>query len=730
MFLQKPEVQGAKVLVRITNNADPNVAHQIFSNYPTSILEIQQLIQQQLPGIAGIALDIEGVNYADRPIASSWITYLRQARDANFPGYLLLATAPPKTSDSPSDPWAGWMDYSVWGAQCDILCPLTYGYSDGSGSQAPGPSSPLTWMQNVFAYASTVVLEAKLMIGLSLYGTYRTGSPTNWSGPYFADYYGSLKIAYQEQATWSWDSTNSEWYWTSADGTQQGYQPTPQSMKTRLDYFAGQGYSMFGVWALGQGDGLFYQNAEDIYALVPLLKLPQGVSQKVNDREGSSSLGNMEMEILEDPAGSLGDAMRQIQVQGKKARFRLGYSTMEMSQFYPFETFEVDRVELLPDQTGWKLQLMDMKRSFKTRIFTSASKQLPLELAGNPMDILLMVYQNYLGIGQNPNASPGAPPTGGWLQYIPGNSATLINPNKYVDVQTILNFKSQIFQNYFLDFTITEPVDAKGWIEKEIFKPLGGYPVVDAQGRLSPRFWLVPNTLGTIGCSVVFNFTDHNLRKLPQADKAQIVNNLVFRMDYDLPSGKFKTVLIFISGTSVSTFGLQGAQIIESRGLQSGRQGALHASILANKLFRRYDGTAFTSMGVSPLNQSPYPASTSTVPIWNIEAFHSALTVEVGDFVNLTHPLVLDPVTNTRGVSNLLCEVLEKQPHYDQGYVSFKLLDVRYLAALSAANYAPTGTGWTWATATQQQRQMFMFIASDANGMMSDGATPGNQIYG
>jgi len=728
LFLQRPEVQGAKILVRLTNNADASVAHQMFVNQSSGALAaIQNLIQQQLPGIAGIALDIEGALYTDRSPASAWIRQLRQSRDANFPGYLILAAAPAKTSDSPTDPWAGWMDYSVWGAQCDVLNPLTYGYSDGSASQAPGPSSPLSWMQSVFSYASSVVPKAKLMIGVSFYGTYRTNGPTNWRAPLFADYYGSLKLAYDSQAAWTWDSTNSEWYWTSADGTQKGYQPTPQSMKARLDYFSGQGYTLFSAWALGQGDGLFYENAEDIYALAPLLRLPSGPAQRVNDREGSSSVGNMEVEILENPSGSLGDAMRQIQLTGKKARFRLGYSTLQMAQFYAFETFNVDRVELNEDQTGWKLQLMDTKRSFKSRIFVGASKQSPLEIQGNPMDVLLMVCQNYLGVGQNPAASPGAPPTGGWIQYVPGNLATLINPNKYLDVAAILNLKSGIFRNYFMDFTIAEPADAKGWIEKEVFKPLGGYPIVDSQGRLSPRFWFVPNYHGVLGYEVDFNFSDHNLIEIPVAEKAPIVNALQFRMDYD--GSKFKTVLIFESGDSISAFGIQGTQIIESRGLQSGRQGALHASILAEKLFRRYDGTAFANMGLSPANRIPNIAASSTTPLWNVEAFHSALAVEVGDWVTLTHPLALDPVTNTRGVTNLLCEVLEKQPHYDKGNVSFKLLDVRYIAALGGADYAPIGEP-AWASAPPGDRARMMFVASDSNGMMTDGSTPSNSIYG
>jgi hypothetical protein len=438
------------------------------------------------------------------------------------------------------------------------------------------------------------------------------------------------------------------------------------------------------------------------------------------------------MEVLEDSANSLAGVMGQEQLHGKKARLRLGYAGINPPQFPVFDTFEVDRVEVNEDLTGWKLQLVDAKRTTKSRIFVGATKKEPVILEGNPMDILLAVYQNELGVGQMPNVSSdawllcdGAGPT--YLQqlalqrgmtYFP---SALINPNRYLDVPTILRYRDGLFAGYHMEFTITEPQDAKGWVEKEIYKALGGYPMVNAQGQISPRFWLAPPLHGL---SPVYTFTDHNVIRLPVCERAPIVNQLIYRMDYpsaDGPSGaqsaqagggKFQTTLLILDDESIATYGLQGQQIIESKGLRAIRQGVTHARLLATKLFRRYG---------------------SIVPLWTVEAFHQALVVEVGDLVALTHSKVLDPVvpqSGMRGISNVLCEVLEKQPDYSGGTVTFKLLDARYLAGLTPYAIVASGSVPAWPQASPEQRATYMFCANDSSALMNDGATVGNPIYG
>jgi hypothetical protein len=712
-FMDVGARRGVSVLIQIGDySPQQTTMHNIFSNPTQSIAAIVNLLLNSAPTAAGVALNLEGAAYTDRSIANAWAAQLRATFNAQLPGRIIIFGSPDKTSDNPTGYWDGWCEWSVWGANVDyVFLPL---YANSDQATTPGPSCVWSWMHDVLSYAVSQIPQAKIMPGFGVYGTRWTGGP-GWGSPP-ADYpafYDDLKRAYDHNATWHWDATNHEWYWVSADGTEEGYQPTPQALADRLSDWLSLGFSTFGIWAIGQGDALFYKDAEMPTAIAPLVKLPTGPAQRINDREGSGSIGDFEIEVLEDPANSLAGVMVQEQLHGKHARFRLGYAGINPPQFPAFDTFEVDRVEVNDDLTGWKLQLVDTKRSTKSRIFTAATKEEPVILLGNPMDILLAVYQNELGVGQMPNVSSDA-----WLLYDGAGAAylrqlaaqrgmtyfpsVLINPNRYLDVPAILAYRAGLFAGYYMEFTITEPQDAKGWLEKEIYKALGGYPMVNAQGQISPRFWVGPG----LAPASVFSFTDHNLVKLPICERASIVNQVVFRMDYD--GSKFQTVLLILDSDSIRTYGLQGQQIIESKGLRASRQGSMHANLLATKLFRRY---------------------ASIVPIWTVEAFHQALVVEVGDLVALTHAKALDPVANTRGISNVLCEVLEKQPDYTGGRVTFKLLDARYLAGLTPYAIAPIGIP-AWPQASAEQRATYMFCASDSSGLMNDGATPGNPIYG
>jgi hypothetical protein len=665
-----------------TQTWDPDIARGVFQNKTAAVDSIVNLLLNVHPTLAGVVLDFEGCYKEDRAIASSFIQELWSRMQSEAPGRILISFLPYKTADDPNDPWGGWCDFDVWPQNSTYANLGTYDET----FDTPGPIASVSWMAAGLNFLATKIPKAQILIGMQFYGHWgfsATGAPP-WT-MHSGNYYDAIKAADDNDGTWSWDATAQENYWQNSAGTWKGYSATPRGFKAKLDNFAADGYAGFSIWAIGHGDAVFYENAEELSAVAPLVKLPSGVGQRVNDREGSGSVGQFDVEVLErtedvglsapDYAwqyfGDLARVMQQQQLHGKKVRLRMGYAGLNPPQFPVFDTLEVDRVEVNQQQTGWKLQLVDPK--------------------------LLVIYQNHLGVGQNPNLSSDA-----WLQYDPATGANLINPNRYLDVDSILAYRSGFFRNYYLDFSITEPQEGKAWLEKEIYKGLGGYPVVNAAGRLSPRFWIAPPLAGTTS---VFSFTDQNLVEMPAAERAPIVNQVTVRMDYD--GSNFQTIVSYVSGSSFSTYGLQGGQIIESRGLRAARQGISHAGLLATKLFRRYD---------------------SVVPVWRVVAFHAALPVEVGDLVELTHSKVLDPVTGQRGVSNILCEVLEKQPDYGRARVSFRLLDVRYLAGITPFDIASAGVP-DWPSASQQQKDTYVFIASDSSGLMSDGIA-GNPIYG
>jgi len=104
--------------------------------------------------------------------------------------------------------------------------------------------------------------------------------------------------------------------------------------------------------------------------------------------------------------------------------------------------------------------------------------------------------------------------------------------------------------------------------------------------------------------------------------------------------------------------------------------------------------------------------------------------VELGDYVWLSHPKVLDLTVGKLGLSNVLCEVIDKQPNYAQGTVDFTLLDTRFINLSTPFQIAAGAAGVPdYADATSAQRAQYMYISSAAlDGENSDG-TAGDTIF-
>ncbi len=213
---------------------------------------------------------------------------------------------------------------------------------------------------------------------------------------------------------------------------------------------------------------------------------------------------------------------------------------------------------------------------------------------------------------------------------------------------------------------------------------------------------------------VSFAFTASNIIGLPIIERLPITNQVTYRLDYE--SSEFKTELTFIDAPSVQRYGLAGQDIIESKGLRTAHGGAGLAALTARRIFERFGG-------IDPVTG----ASVGGAVTYTVSSFLLTLGVEVGDFVSISHPLLLDTVRGVRGVSGRICEVISKQPQYDQGNMQYKLLDLAYLGTKQLSLVAPDGTP-AWTGATDGERTAYMFVASDETGAYSDG-TPGKLIW-
>jgi hypothetical protein len=448
----------------------------------------------------------------------------------------------------------------------------------------------------------------------------------------------------------------------------------------------------------------------------PFMKVPQGVHQSIQQLQGQSSIGALEIDVI-DGGGFMTGLASGGKLVGRRLTLSVGYPGMNSSDFVTVATQEIEGVELLPNGAGFRLDCQDLNRYAKSQIFTvgddgaPVSNQHPRTLLANPMDVLLMVIQNELGLGQSPLLDPSA-----WKLYDPAQwdstfttNPTLINPNPFLDIGTVLFYRNGIFAGYLFEFVFTQPVEAKQFLEFEIFHPLGGYAVILADGRMSPRFFIPPYSFAGLA-----SLNERSITALPSVKPSPLINQVTFRMDYD--GSKFQTELLFLCAPSLQQFGLAGENIIESKGMRLVRGGASLAGITANRIFQRY-------AGVNPVTGSPRGGA----PTLSVTSQFMNLTIEAGDFVYFSHPLLPNLETGTRGTYNRIMEVIDKQPSYAQGKMAYQLLDTDWMGAKALSRIAPQGTP-AWSVASTAQRQRYMFLSQEASESYSDG-TAGKTVF-
>jgi hypothetical protein len=462
-------------------------------------------------------------------------------------------------------------------------------------------------------------------------------------------------------------------------------------------------------WITGTRNDVIFTSTSSGLLGRPCLKIPQGVQQTIRQLDGQSSIGALELETT-DSGGYMTALVSKGKLEGRKLTLRVGYPGMNSSDFVTVATQEIESIQGLPGLTGYTLICRDLTRTAKTKIFLrgddgfAVSHHHAYTLLANPMDVLLMVFQNELGMGQSASL-----PQSSWRIYDPAqwdsaatSNPTLIRANPGVDVETILAYRNDIFAGCMLEFNFQQPVEAKQFLEYEIFKALGGYLIVLADGRLSPRFFIPPYSFMNL-----FAFNERNITLLPGITRQPIINQVTYRLDYD--GSKFQQELLFLDAPSLEQYGLAGQDIIESKGLRSARGGASLAGLTASRIFRRYSG-------LDPVKGSPRGGA----PTSAITAQYLTMTVEAGDFALLSHPLVPNFETGRRGVFNQIVEIINKQPNYANGTMGYQLLDSGWMSSKFLSRIAPSGTP-AFATASSTQRTRYAFLADNSTREFSDG---------
>ncbi len=385
------------------------------------------------------------------------------------------------------------------------------------------------------------------------------------------------------------------------------------------------------------------------------LKTPQGASQTIDVQTGSSSIGELELEVV-DMDGSIRTLCGGTTLAGTKVTLSVGYPGIAITSFVPLHTYTIYKVNPSKDYTSWIFTARDQQMVTKRTIWyhpengEAIADTNPWILQGTPCEIAQAVWLFALGIP---------------LSAV--DRATLLTLDS--DAQGLYN-ASRPFQ-----FILTEAVDADQFLENEIFKASGLYPVVTNTGQLSLRASRPP----AAGPTGLFTFTEDNMIVLPELDRLDIYNEIIVNFDYD--GSNYNSQVVYIEADSVSAFGIAGQLTIDSQGLRTAFGAEWFIEDMANRYFRRFAGTPAGLRGGAPTIK--------------IQAFLATLPVWVGDYVLVTHPLMPNVLTGALGVTNELYEVIDREPHYTDGHMEYTLMDTGLTGSPAASQFSPAAGGGT-----------------------------------
>ena len=418
---------------------------------------------------------------------------------------------------------------------------------------------------------------------------------------------------------------------TTGDGSLLGYSLAARDLPWEFEVWPAYAAASF-MWLVSLYPDLLFGAETLPLTLLDSMQIPQGSSQTPNELEGSSSIGTMTVKCV-DPTGSLKQLAAQDTLIGRTTQLQQGFPGFPVSEFATLHTLQITQV-------GWDsngmvtITCQDVQRFIQgQQAFWSGgplewspgqtaqqpvgpsasvngfpvSQNNPRYLQGNPIDLLLAVLQNELGVGQDPsllgsnyilnqlqpiyseqqNYDP-LPPPSGWVLFDPGNDSTLINPNSYIDVAQFLELRDSQFSGDWFEFQITRPVDGKQFIEEQILKPLGCYLIVGWDGRLrikpmKPQPYQSP----------VFNFSVHNVTGIPQTERQSIVNLLTAKLDVSNTGGTtaarlYNGQVTYEQETSLGRYRQVYQQNVESTGVRVSYGGMCRTRILADRVFRRH----------------------------------------------------------------------------------------------------------------------------------------------
>ena len=404
--------------------------------------------------------------------------------------------------------------------------------------------------------------------------------------------------------------------------------------------------------------------------LKPYLVKISGLGQKVEPEEGRASIGGLTIEIQDQ--GDEITALLSSDVyffHRRKTTVKAGYQGMDEADMLTIATGWVTGIKMSAGLLTYVFSVTDPQKWMQRKVFRTATDEAPVVIQGNLVNIALAVL-----------TSTGAGTNGDYDWYAEENGLGL--DADYINVTGIEAMRDRWYpgDSHYAKFTITEKEKAKDWLEREVFKVLNCYPVIDGQGRFSLKPFRPP--LAAI--ETVQSFDEDNIVGVPQwdANLDALINEIEIFYDFD---GTDFSETDYIDSTSINNRGPGSKPLtIKSKGLHTtgiGSQPDRVTDIMTsrkNKVFGRF---------ATP----PVKVSFNT---W----FDRWLS-EAGDIVPFTHWLIPDIEKGMRGYATERMEIINISPDWQRGQIKVDLLNTGFgkdiYAIISPVMTVTAGTSGT-----------------------------------
>lgn len=253
-----------------------------------------------------------------------------------------------------------------------------------------------------------------------------------------------------------------------------------------------------------------------------------------------------------------------------------------------------------------------------------------------------------------------------------------------VDVAEHLRLFRLFLSNFSYDIPLVEDVDAKSFIDDEIYNPSACYSL-PRKARASVGYHIGPIPSQDIATLDQSNIVNPKTIKIMRSASKNFYNTVIYQFDYDPIQSKFLSGDLEINATSLTQVPVGNkALVIPSKGMRSTLFGKSRAQSAANRRLNRYAFGAEFFKGVQVL-------------------FRAGYTVEIGDIVifDSTSLFITDTKTGTRDATQKLYEVTNKSLDYKTGQIKLDLVDTNFSTASRYGLIGPASTIKTGLSTTQ-----------------------------